>query len=79
MHHERIDEDGRGNRSSKAEDKGEWVEGRRKVLMRVGLSQNYALSMTRVEIGDDGDCRMGHVGFKTWLQHMGCALACLNW
>ena len=44
--------------------------------MRVGLSWNYALGMTGAEIGDDGDCCMGHVGFKTWLQCMCCTLAC---
>ena len=57
------------------EDKGEWVEGRRKVL-RLGLSCDYALGTTGVEIGDDRDCHTGHVGFKTWLQHMCCTLAC---
>ena len=43
---------------------------------RVGLSWDYALGMTRAEIEDDGDCHLGHIGFKTWLQHMCYTLTC---
>ena len=46
--------------------------------MRVGLSQDYALGMTGVESGDDRDCHMGHIGFKTWLQCMCCALTVMT-
>ena len=44
--------------------------------MKVGLSWDYTLGMTGVEIRVNEDCCMEHIGFKTWLQCMCCALTC---